>query len=93
MFNAITYSKTAVVLKMMYHEIGDAPWREFLVAFVAKHKFSNVNTNDFFDALEKIISHDAVLKHHNFKDIFLPWFIQQDFPTVHIRHDFIIHAI
>ena len=74
MFNAITYSKTAEVLKMMYHVIGDAPWREFLVSFVAKHKFSNVDTNDFFDALEKIISHDAVLKPHNFKDIFSPWF-------------------
>ena len=78
---------------MMYHVIGEAPWRDFFVSFVAKHKFSNVNTNNFFDALEKIISHDVVLKEHNFKDIFLPWFIQQDFPTVHIRHDFIIHAI
>ena len=88
MFNPITYSKAASILKMMYHVIGEVPWREFLVSFVAKNKFGNVDTNDFFDALENIISHDTVLKDHNFKDIFLAWFVQKKIPTVYIRHDF-----
>ena len=89
MFNPITYSKAASILKMMYHVIGEVPWREFLVSFVAKNKFGNVDTNDFFDALENIISHDTVLKDHNFKDIFLAWYVQKKIPTVYIRHDFI----
>ena len=89
MFNPMTYSKSALVLKMMYHVIGEKPWRDFFVSFVAKHKFGNVDTNDFFDAIKNIGSDDAVLK-HNFKDIFLPWFTQiGSQPTVYIRHDFI----
>ena len=94
MFNPMTYSKSALVLKMMYHVIGEKPWRDFFVSFVAKHKFGNVDTNDFFDAIKNIGSDDAVLKHHNFKDIFLPWFTQiGSQPTVYIRHDFIKNEI
>jgi len=91
MFNSMTYSKSALVLKMMFHVIGEKPWRDFFVSFVAKHKFGNVDTNDFFGAIKNIGSYDAVLKDHNLKDIFLPWFTQiGSHPTIYIRHDFII---
>ena len=80
-------------MKMMYHVIGPSAWRKFIISVVAKRRFGNVNTVDFFEDIEESISSSYDLtsirmKNLKLTEIFLPWFTQKGFPTVHIRQGF-----
>ncbi len=52
MFDAITYDKGGAVLRMIERYLGDATFRRGLNIYLDKHRYSNTDTNDLWEALE-----------------------------------------
>lgn len=52
-FDAISYSKGASVIRMLHEFIGDVDFRKGMNLYLNKHKFSNTLTEDLWAALEE----------------------------------------
>ena len=52
MFDVITYDKGAAVLRMIERYLGEENFRRGLHFYLDKHRFSNTDTTDLWDALE-----------------------------------------
>lgn len=52
-FDAISYSKGASVIRMLHDYIGDDDFRTGMNAYLTKHQYSNTFTEDLWAALEK----------------------------------------
>jgi puromycin-sensitive aminopeptidase len=52
MFDVITYDKGASVLRMIERHLGEDAFRRGLKFYLEKHRFSNTDTPDLWDALE-----------------------------------------
>ena len=52
LFDAISYSKGASILRMLEHFLGEEPFRQGLHLYLNKHKYGNARTQDLWDSLE-----------------------------------------
>ncbi|KAK7501330.1 hypothetical protein BaRGS_00007455 [Batillaria attramentaria] len=52
-FDAISYSKGASVIRMLHDYIGDADFRKGMNLYLTRHKFKNTQTEDLWAALEE----------------------------------------
>ena len=52
MFDVITYDKGAAVLRMIERHLGEENFRRGLHYYLDKHRYSNTDTTDLWDALE-----------------------------------------
>ncbi len=52
MFDSITYDKGGAVLRMIERYLGEGTFRRGLNIYLDKHRFSNTDTTDLWDALE-----------------------------------------
>ena len=52
MFDVITYDKGAAVLRMIERHLGEENFRRGLHYYIDKHRYSNTDTTDLWDALE-----------------------------------------
>jgi puromycin-sensitive aminopeptidase len=52
MFDSITYDKGGAVLRMIERYLGEETFRRGLNIYLDKHRFSNTDTTDLWDALE-----------------------------------------
>ena len=52
MFDVITYDKGASVLRMIERHLGEDAFRRGLNFYLEKHRYSNTDTTDLWDALE-----------------------------------------
>ena len=52
MFDVITYDKGAAVLRMIERHLGEDNYRRGLHFYLDKHRYSNTDTTDLWDALE-----------------------------------------
>ena len=53
-FDAVSYSKGASVIRMLAEYLGEKDFRAGLRKYLKKHAYSNARTNDLWDALEDI---------------------------------------
>jgi aminopeptidase N len=68
-FDSITYSKGEAVITMLEGYVGSDAWRRGVQAYVRAHKYSNTQTDDLWQAVEKAagkpvsaIAHDFTLQ-------------------------------
>ena len=52
LFDAISYSKGASILRMLEHFLGEEPFRQGLNLYLTKHSYGNARTQDLWDSLE-----------------------------------------
>jgi puromycin-sensitive aminopeptidase len=57
MFDVITYDKGGSVLRMIERYLGDETFRRGLNLYLDKHRYSNTDTTDLWDALELASGH------------------------------------
>lgn len=76
-FDAISYSKGASVIRMLHDYIGDADFRKGMNAYLTKFKYKNTVTEDLWDSLEKA-SGKPVGK------VMSTWTKQMGFPVVKV---------
>jgi len=53
-FDAITYPKGAIVLRMLEHEVGEQKFRDAIHAYLAAHADHNAKAADVFAAIEQV---------------------------------------
>ncbi len=53
-FDAVSYSKGASVIRMLAEYLGEKDFRQGLEDYLKKHSYSNATTNDLWTALEKV---------------------------------------
>ncbi|ELU07211.1 hypothetical protein CAPTEDRAFT_150577 [Capitella teleta] len=76
-FDAISYSKGAAVIRMLHDYIGDEDFRKGMNAYLTKHKYSNTFTEDLWEALGNA-SGKPVAK------IMSSWTKQMGFPVLQV---------
>lgn len=53
-FDAVSYSKGASVIRMLYEYLGEKHFRKGLTHYLKKHQYGNAATNDLWKALEEV---------------------------------------
>lgn len=53
-FDAVSYSKGASIIRMLASYLGTAAFRKGLQYYLGKHKYGNAKTGDLWDALEQV---------------------------------------
>ncbi|XP_076459324.1 puromycin-sensitive aminopeptidase-like isoform X2 [Babylonia areolata] len=76
-FDAISYSKGASVIRMLHDYIGDKDFRKGMNGYLTKHKFSNTVTEDLWQSLEEA-SDKPVRKMMD------TWTSQKGFPVIKV---------
>lgn len=75
-FDAISYSKGASVINMLHQYLGPDVFRDGLRHYLARHKYSNTDTVDLWQALEEISGKSV-------KQFMHAWTSLPGFPVVH----------
>ena len=78
MFDGMTYAKGGCVLHMLRGLLGDEAWWKGIRAYVAKHKFQVVETDDFRKAMEEASGKDL-------KWFFDQWLYKAGHPELKVR--------
>ena len=76
-FDAISYSKGASVIRMLHDYIGDEDYRKGMNAYLTQHKYSNTFTEDLWEALGTASGKPV-------HDIMSTWTKQMGFPVLKV---------
>src|SRR5919106_3407353 len=79
LFDAISYSKRAAIIRMLEQFLGDETFRRGLVHYLSAHEYGNARTEDLWASLAHV-SGKAV------KEIMDAWTKQPGYPVVEVRH-------
>jgi puromycin-sensitive aminopeptidase len=77
MFDILTYEKGAAVLRMLEQFLGAENFRKGISLYLNKHKYSNAETTDLWDALEESTREPV-------RTLMDSWIFQQGFPVVSV---------
>ncbi|KAG8233571.1 hypothetical protein J437_LFUL012935 [Ladona fulva] len=81
-FDTISYSKGAAILRMMEDFVGEVTLREGLTLYLQSHKYGNADTDDLWSALSQSANHSI-----NVKVIMDTWTRQMGYPLVTITRE------
>ncbi|KAL8585740.1 hypothetical protein ACOMHN_056369 [Nucella lapillus] len=76
-FDAISYSKGASVIRMLHDYIGDEDFRKGMNLYLTKHKYTNTVTEDLWSALGKASGKPV-------RDLMNTWTSQKGFPVIKV---------
>lgn len=76
-FDAISYSKGASVINMLYHYLGPESFKAGLQYYLKKHSYKNTDTIDLWDALEEASEKPV-------KSFMNAWTSLDGYPLVHV---------
>ena len=79
-FDEISYSKGASVLRMLEQFLGEAPFRKGLRAYLNAHSYGNARTADLWKALEEASGQPV-------RALMRTWVTQTGFPLLDVRID------
>ncbi|KAK3736507.1 hypothetical protein QZH41_009395, partial [Actinostola sp. cb2023] len=77
-FDAISYSKGASVIRMLHHYIGDKDFKTGLSQYLNKFKYNNASTEDLWEYLAKASGKPVA-------DIMTSWTKQMGFPVLSVK--------
>ncbi|EDV21351.1 expressed hypothetical protein [Trichoplax adhaerens] len=81
MFDAITYSKGAVAVRMVEFILGDTGFKNGYRAYLKKYQYSNANTMQLWNSLS-----EANNNRINMVEVMDPWVRQKNFPVITITN-------
>jgi puromycin-sensitive aminopeptidase len=76
-FDAVSYSKGASIIRMLHTYIGDAAFRKGMNSYLTKHQYSNAGTGDLWAALEQASGEKVA-------EIMSTWTEQLGYPVVKV---------
>lgn len=74
-FDAISYSKGASVLRMLSQMLGQETFLKGVANYISKHKFGNAETIDLWNAISEVSGSDV-------SKIMDSWVLKQGFPVI-----------
>ena len=84
-FDAITYSKGACVIRMLADFLGEIPFRDGLRKYLNKYQYTNAKTSDLWDCLSEVSG-------KNVSDMMDSWINTVGFPLVNVSCCDHLHA-
>jgi puromycin-sensitive aminopeptidase len=78
LFDAISYSKGAAIIRMLEQFLGEETFRQGLVHYLSQHQYGNARTEDLWAALEQVSGQPV-------KTIMDTWTKQPGYPVVHVQ--------
>jgi puromycin-sensitive aminopeptidase len=79
LFDAISYSKGAAIIRMLEQFLGEETFRRGLVHYLSAHAYGNARTEDLWAALAHVSGKPV-------KEIMDTWTKQPGYPVVEVRH-------
>jgi len=79
MFDDITYSKGACIIRMLEEYVGEESFREGVAKYIGAHKFANAKTEDLWNAIGAISQKPVSQLMHG-------WVYQAGFPVISITN-------
>ena len=76
-FDEISYSKGASVIRMLHRYLGDSDFKKGMAAYLEKHKYQNTQTEDLWDALEESSGKPV-------RQVMTTWTKQKGFPVISV---------
>jgi puromycin-sensitive aminopeptidase len=80
LFDAISYSKGAAIIRMLEQFLGDETFRRGLVHYLSTHQYGNARTEDLWASLAQVSGKPV-------KEIMDTWTKQPGYPVVDVRHE------
>jgi puromycin-sensitive aminopeptidase len=80
MFDVLTYQKGGGVLRMLEQYVGADDFRQGIAAYIARHKHSNTETTDLWDAIEEATGEPA-------RSTMGSWIYQGGHPVVSVSRE------
>jgi puromycin-sensitive aminopeptidase len=79
LFDAISYSKGAAIIRMLEQFLGEETFRRGLVHYLSAHEYGNARTEDLWASLAHVSGKPV-------KEIMDTWTKQPGYPVVEVRH-------
>jgi puromycin-sensitive aminopeptidase len=80
LFDAISYSKGAAIIRMLEQFLGEETFRRGLVHYLSQHQYANARTEDLWASLAQVSGQPV-------KQIMDTWTKQPGYPVVEVRHE------
>ena len=88
-FDAISYSKGSVIIRMMHKFLGEETFQNGVSNYLKKHEFANAKQDDLWAALTDVAHKSQSLpKHMTVKDIMDTWTLQVGYPIIDVRRNY-----
>lgn len=88
-FDAISYSKGSVIIRMMHKFLGEKSFQDGVSNYLKKHEYANAKQDDLWNALTEVAHSNQVLPNDiSVKDIMDTWTLQVGYPIVHVRRNY-----
>ncbi|KAF5279560.1 hypothetical protein FQR65_LT03382 [Abscondita terminalis] len=81
MFDSISYSKGASVIRMLSHIVGQEVFKQGLIQYLNQYQYSNANHDQLWTAVETNIE-DSNSLDVSIKEVMDSWILQPGFPVV-----------
>lgn len=92
-FDAISYSKGSVIIRMMHRFLGEESFRNGVTAYLQKHKYANAKQDDLWAALTEVAHKSKSLPSElSVKEIMDTWTLQVGFPIINVRRNYDTHS-
>lgn len=89
MFDAITYSKGASVVRMMHFFLGDEVFREGVSNYLRKFAYRNAERGDLWESLtESAHKHEVLPKDLTVGKIMDTWILQTGYPIINVERNY-----
>jgi aminopeptidase N len=84
-FDAISYSKGACVVRVIYHVLGADKFREGLRAYMRTHAYGNTVTEDLWNALQTALGESGRNQGWTVSDLMGSWTQQMGYPVIKVK--------
>lgn len=88
-FDAISYSKGSVIIRMMHKFLGEKSFQDGVSRYLKKHEYANAKQDDLWAALTEIAHSRQVLPRElSVKDIMDTWTLQVGYPIIQVDRNY-----
>ncbi len=88
-FDAISYSKGSVIIRMMHKFLGEDAFRFGVSNYLKKHAYGNAIQDDLWESLTKTAHEsNSLMKTATVKEIMDTWTLQVGYPVIDIQRDY-----
>lgn len=88
-FDAISYSKGSVIIRMMHKFLGEDSFRDGVSQYLKKHAYGNSIQDDLWASLTELAhENQSLMKSITVKDIMDTWTLQVGYPVIDVKRDY-----
>lgn len=88
-FDAISYSKGSVIIRMMHKFLGEKSFQDGVSNYLKKHEYGNAKQDDLWAALTEVAHKKLALPQElTVKEIMDTWTLQVGYPIIQVDRDY-----